>query len=105
MTPQEALQATEQRLRTAVQAGTHDRAKSLLLEHRRQLEDTLRGLPPGGAESGEVLREAQALLEWARRTALISRASAAAHLAKLPRPLRAYRSAPARSKHTWELHG
>jgi hypothetical protein len=105
MTPPEALKAAEERLRKAVQAGTHDRAKSLLLGYRRQLEETLGGLPPGGAESGEVLREAQALLEWARRTALISRASAATRLARLPRPLLAYRSAPARPKHTWELHG
>lgn len=102
MTPPEALTAAEERLRKAVRAGTHERAQSLLLEYRRQLEDTLRGLSPGGAETSQVLRDAQALFEWARRTVLISRALAATRLARLPRPLLAYRAGrPLR--HTWEF--
>lgn len=103
MTATETLRVTGARLRKAVTEGAHARAGAALLEYRRELGETLTGLPPGGREIDELEREAQALLEWARQAVLASRAAVATRLKRLPRPVRAYRAVPAQARHTWEL--
>ena len=105
MTARDQLRLTVARLREATVAGSYARATRSLLEYRRRLEDVLGSLPAGGAESGELAREATALLEWTRRTVLASRAAAATRVARLPRPLPGYRPVRSRSQHTWEISG
>lgn len=105
MTAKDELRMAAERLREATAAGAFPRAERMLLEYRRQLEEVLGNLPAGGAESGELAREATALLEWTRRTVLASRAAAATRLAKLPRPLPGYRPVRSRPHCTFEIRG
>ena len=103
MTARANLDVAAARLRQAVAEGAYARAGQVLLEHRQQLERSLAGLPAGGREADELEREAQALLEWARRAVLASRATAAGRLKRVPKPLAAYRATPARARHTFEF--
>ena len=105
MTLAGTLQVTAERLRRAIAQGAYARAGAVLPEYSRQVEQTLRVLPAGGGESHELEREARELLEWARQFVLASRAAAATRRRRLPRRLAAYRSAPVRPRHTWELRG
>lgn len=103
MTPSEpAVSETAGRLRRALERGSFAQARVLLAQYGGQTEAALRRLPPGSAERAELAREAGEMLAWARRMALASRAAAATRLARLPRPVRAYRVAPP-SRHSFEL--
>lgn len=105
MTGNVTVEAAAERLRQAVTEGAYGRAADLLVEYRRHLEEAAHGLSSGGPDSAALAREARELLEWARHMVLASRAAAVTRLKRLPRPVRAYRSAPARPRHTWELTG
>jgi len=105
MTAGGTCRVAAERLRRAIAQGAYVRARAILGEYSRQLEEALRALPAGGGEDKELEREARDLLEWARRVVLASRAAAATRLKRLPRPVRAYRPVAPPPRHTFELRG
>jgi hypothetical protein len=99
----QALAAAAGRLRRAVERGSFEQARISLTEYGARVEEAVRGHAADGVGSAELAREAGELLAWARHMALVSRAAAATRFKTLPRPVRAYRSAPLRPRHTFEL--
>jgi len=100
-----ALAEAVARLRKAIESEAYPEARTTLLDLRERLDEALRGLPAADPQAGQLLREAGALLAWARRTVLAGRAHAAIRLARL-RPLpAAYRAAPAGPRHSWKFEG
>ena len=90
-------------LRAAVEAGCHQDAERCASEYCRAVEQEVRSLEPRDPRVERILREAMELLEWARRVALVEKASCAARLTALPE--RVPYAPPAVSRPSWAMVG
>lgn len=86
MTVRTEFQRVGERLRRAVAAGAYEEAACAVRDLRKAAEEA--------GQDAELLGQALALLEWARRTTLAARAHDAARHARLRRFPKEYRSGP-----------
>ncbi len=101
MSLRDTLREIGRRLERAVALRRFNEADALAREYRRCLEM----VPTEAPDRADVLQEAAAAFETARRMTLAARAGLAAELAELPSAPAPYRTLPPRPRHSWEMTG